>query len=121
MSIMMLRNILFSWLMLLVEVVHGQQAARNDDIQVAVEECRSIQKTLKAPAGMRASGDVPEADDITAAGHACDRLSKAISTSDPTKIQPAAAALRAILARLGMPPCITAGTTSGHGTGGLGI
>ena len=101
---MILRNVLFSWLMLLVEVVPGQQAARNDDVQASVEECRSIQMTLKARAQIQASGDAPSADDLTAAGHACDRLGEAIPTSDPAKIQPAAAALRAILARLGLPP-----------------
>jgi len=84
-------------------VVHSPQAAaRNDDIQVSVEECRTIQMTLNARP--RASGNVPAADDFTAAGHACDRLGKAISTSDPVKIQLEAAALRAILARLGLPP-----------------
>jgi hypothetical protein len=53
---------------------------------------------------MQASGDVPEGDNVTAVGHACNRLDKAISTSDPAKVRPAAAALRPILARLGLPP-----------------
>jgi hypothetical protein len=104
---MSLRRILFYYscfMLLLVEVVHGQQAAGKDDIQTSVKECRIIQMTLNARARMQASGDVPAEDDFTAAGQACNQLSKAISTSDPAKIQPAAAALRAILARLGLPP-----------------
>jgi Gram-negative bacterial TonB protein C-terminal len=64
-------------------MVHSQQATRNDDIEVSVEECRTIQMTLNART--RASGNVSAADDFTAAGQACDRLRKAISTSDPEK------------------------------------
>jgi TonB family protein len=83
-------------------VVHSPQAARNDDIQVSVAECRTIQMTLNAR--LRERGNVPAADDFTAAGHACDRLGKAISTADQVRIPLEAAALRAILARLGRPP-----------------
>ncbi len=107
---MKLRHVLFyscfvySCLVLPVEAVHGQQATRKDEVQVSVEECRTIQMTLNARARMQASGYVPAADDFTAAGRACDRLERAVSTSDPAKIQAEAAALRPIFARLGLPP-----------------
>jgi len=60
--------------------------------------------TLNARERMRASGDVPGDDDFTAAGKACDRLKKAMSTSDPEAVKTATASLRPILARLGRPP-----------------
>ena len=105
MILMSLRRVLYSCsVLLLLEVVHGQQAPGKDDIQISVKTCRIIQNTLDARERMRASGDVPGEDDFAAAGRACNRLTKAISTADPAKIQPAATALRAILARLGLPP-----------------
>jgi len=85
-------------------VVHGQQAASKDDIQTSVRECRTIQMTLSARARIQPSPGVPADDLFDAAGQACNDLSNAISTSDEAKIQPAAAALRPILARLGRPP-----------------
>src|SRR5271165_3993069 len=92
----------FSGLMLLlVQLVHGQQAAGKDDIQTSVKQCRTI---LNARAQIQASPDVPADDPFTVAGQACDQFSKAVASSDPAEIQSAAAALRPILARLGRPP-----------------
>jgi hypothetical protein len=107
---MKLRHVLFyscfvySCLMLPAKMVHGQQAARKDDVQVSVEECRIIQMTLNERARIMALGDVPSVDEFTSAGQACDGLGKAISSSDSAKIQAEAAALRPIFARLGLPP-----------------
>ena len=99
------RALFFSCFMLLmVEVVHGQRAASKDDVQTSVEECSAIQMTLDSRARIEPNRDIPADDPFTAAGQACDELSKAVSTSDLAKIQSATAALRPILARLGFPP-----------------
>src|ERR1039458_9174332 len=99
------RALFFSCFMLLmVEVVHGQRAASKDDIQTSVEECSTIQMTLASRARIEPDRDLPADDPFTGARQACDELDKAASTSDPAKIQSAAAALRPILARLGFPP-----------------
>ena len=91
-------------MLLLVDVVHGQQDVGNDDIQTSVKECRIIQRTLEARARLQPNRSAPTGDDHTAAGQACDRLNAAMSTSDPQQIQSAATNLRPILARLGMAP-----------------
>jgi hypothetical protein len=102
---MNLRNVfLYLCLMLLAQVLQSQQPADNDDVKASLKSCRVIQMTLNARERMRASGDIPEDDDFTAAGRACTRLDGALSTSDASKIQNAAKALRPILSRLGLPP-----------------
>jgi len=106
MTLMSLPRLLFfsCFMLLLVPVVHGQQAAGKDDIQTSVKECRIIQMGLDERARLQPSAKIPADDPHAAAGRACDELSQAISTSDAEKIQAAAAALRPILARLGLPP-----------------
>ena len=103
---MSLRRIIFfySCFMLLAELGHSEQATSKEDIQTSVKECRVIQMTLNTRARMQASGHFPADDQFIAAGQACNQLNQAISTFDPAKIQPAAASLRAILARIGLPP-----------------
>jgi len=99
------RLLFFScFVVLLVEAVHGQQAASKDDIQVSVKQCRIIQMGLNERARIQPARDIPADDPHIAAGQACDRLNEAISTSDQSDIESAAAALRPILARLGRPP-----------------
>ena len=103
---MSLRHVLgFSCFMLLLfKGVNGQQAAGNGDIQTSLKECRILQDTLPEWVRTQLRYNLPAEDDYTAAGKACSELSKAASTSEPAKIQSAAAALRPILARLGLPP-----------------
>src|SRR5271157_3107660 len=91
-------------LMLRTQVLQSQRSADSDDIKASQKSCRAVQMTLNARAWQRASGDVPGDDDFTAAGKACTQLDGALSTSDPSKIQSAARALRPILSRLGLPP-----------------
>lgn len=91
-------------MLLLVGVVHGQQNVGNDDLQTYVRECRIIYMVLQARDRQRAYGDVPENDDFVAAGRACNRLDKAISSSNPSEVRSAAADLRPILTRQGRPP-----------------
>ena len=104
---MSLRYCLVYWclMLLFVEALQGQQA-RVDDTQAFVNACQSIEKTLDVRTKfLKASRNVPlEEDDFTAAGQACNRLNNAISISDPAKTRLAVAALRAALARLGLPP-----------------
>ena len=80
------------------------EKAGTDDFQQWVKSCRIVGMTLAARERMRESGDVPGNDDFTAAGRACDRLTAAIATSDPSKIERAKQDLRSIFARLGVPP-----------------
>ena len=103
---MNLRSLLvYLCLILPAQVLQSQQSAENDDIiKASQKSCRVIQMTLNARARMRASGDIPGDDDFTAAAKACTRLDGALSTSDPSRIQNAAKALRPILSRLGLPP-----------------
>jgi hypothetical protein len=102
---MNLRHVLlYLCLILLAQVAQSQQSAVDDDIKASQKSCRVIQMTLNARARMRASGDVPGDDEFTAAADACTRLDGALSTSDPSKIQNAARALRPLLSRLGLPP-----------------
>jgi len=99
------RLLFFScFMLLLAEGGEAQQAAGKNDIQASVKECRTIQMTLDERARIQPNRDVPADDPFTAAGQACDQLSKAISDSGPAEIRSAAAALRPILARLGRPP-----------------
>lgn len=83
---------------------HGQGNASGDDVRISQQQCQIIRMVLSARERQRSKGDVPGNDDFTAAGQACDRLDSAVSSSDPGKIQSAAADLRPILARLGRPP-----------------
>jgi hypothetical protein len=85
-------------------VLLSQQSANDDDIKASQKSCRVVRMTLNARVRMRTSGDVPGDDDFTAAAQACGRLDEAVSTSDPSKIQSAARALRPILSRLGVAP-----------------
>ena len=102
---MSLRRVLLCLcLMLLAQALQSQQAADNDDIKASLKSCRVVEITLQARAWQRASGDVPGDDEFTAAGAACSRLKGAVATSDPSKIQNAAKALRPLLALLGTPP-----------------
>ena len=103
---MRLRNVLFysCFTLMLVQVTLSQQASNNDDIIASIRSCSIIRKTLSAQARLRPSADIPANDDFTAAGQACDRLDQAISSSEPGQTQSSAAALRPILARLGMAP-----------------
>jgi len=96
--------LLFLGLILLSQVLQSQQSADDDDIKASQKSCRVITMTVNARERMRASGDVPGDDDFSAGARACARLNKAISTSDPSKIESAARALRPILSRLGMAP-----------------
>jgi hypothetical protein len=98
------RLLFYSCFMLLIGVVHGQQSTSKDDIETSVKQCRSIQMGWNMAAGDRAGRDIPVNDSFPGAVQACDELNKAISASDPAKIQSAAAALRPILARLRKPP-----------------
>ena len=104
---MSLRYCLVYWclMLLFVEALQGQQA-RVDDTQAFVNACQSIEKKLDVRTKfLKASRNVPlEEDDFTAAGQACNRLNNAISISYPAKTRLAFAALRAALARLGLPP-----------------
>jgi hypothetical protein len=106
MTLMSLPRLLFvsCVVLLLIEVVHGQQAIAKDDIQVSVKQCRIIQLGLNERARIQPGRDIPADDPHIAAGRACERLNEAISTSDQADIQSAAATLRPILARLGRPP-----------------
>jgi len=102
---MSLRCILvYSWFMLLLVAELQSQQARKDDPHAFIEACRIIQMTLDTRARIQPSRKVPGKDDFTTAGQACNQLDKAISTSDPAKTQSAVAALRPLLARLGVPP-----------------
>jgi hypothetical protein len=103
---MSLRRIIFfySCVMVLVELGHSQQTTSKEDIQTSVKTCDVVQATLKTRASLQAKRRLPANDDFTAAGQACNQLNQSISTSDQAKIQTAAAALRAILARIGLPP-----------------
>jgi hypothetical protein len=96
--------LLFLCLILPAQVLRSQQSVGDDDINASQKSCRVIQMTLNARERMRASGDVPGDDDFTAGALACARLNEAISTSDPSKIESAARAVRPILSRLGMAP-----------------
>jgi len=96
--------LLFLCLILLSQVLQSQKSADDDDIKASQKSCHVIQMTLTARERMRASGDVPGDDDFAAGAQACARLNEAISTSDPSKIQGAARALRPILSRLGLAP-----------------
>ena len=100
------RRVLFysCFVMLLVEMVHGQQVASNDDVKASLQSCSVIRQSLSARARFRPNAEVPANDDHTAADQACNQLEKAVSSSDPQQIEPAAANLRPILARLGMAP-----------------
>jgi len=99
------RRVLFysCFVMLLVEMVHGQVAS-NDDVKASLQSCSVIRQSLSARARFRPNAEVPANDDHTAADQACNQLEKAVSSSDPQQIEPAAANLRPILARLGMAP-----------------
>lgn len=103
---MILPRLLFysCFMLLLVEVVHGQQSTSKDDIEISVKQCHYLQIGFNMAAEERARRDIPANDPTIAALQACDELNKAISVSDPAKIQSAAAALRPILARLRKPP-----------------
>jgi len=89
---------------LLAGLVCAQQDESDADAQTSLKGCRIIRMTLNARERMRASGDVPSDDEFTTARKGCDRLEKAMSSSDPGTIKVAAASLRPLLARLGMPP-----------------
>lgn len=91
--------------LLLAGCIHGQQNIVNDDIRTYVNECRKIEMVLGARERHREPGDVFEPDDdFTVAGENCGRLQAALSASDPANVRSATAALRPILARLGLPP-----------------
>ena len=107
-----LRVLFYSCLvLLLVEVLHGQQATSNDDIKFYHCSCSVIQRALSTRTRMGVGG---ADDDYTAAAVACDSLKKAVDTSDPQQIQSAATNLHSILRpilwdvgcipRLGMAP-----------------
>jgi hypothetical protein len=97
-----LRVLVYScFVLMLVEVLHGQQATSNDDIKASLQSCSVIQQALSARTHMGAGG---ADDDHTAASQACDQLERAVSSSEPQQVQSAARNLRPILARLGMAP-----------------
>jgi len=97
-----LRVLFYScFVLLLVEVLHGQQAASNDDIKASLQSCSVIQQAMSARAQV---GVAPADDDHTAADQACNQLERAIASSEPQQVQSAATSLRPILARLGMAP-----------------
>src|SRR6516165_1938021 len=97
-----LRVLVYScFVLLLVEVLHGQQAASNDDIKASLQSCSVIQQAMSARAQV---GVAPADDDHTAADQACNQLERAIASSEPQQVQSAATSLRPILARLGMAP-----------------
>ena len=107
-----LRVLLYSCLvLLLVEVLHGQQATSNDEFKFYRCSCSVIQRALSTRTRMGVGG---ADDDYTAAAVACDSLKKAVDTSDPQQIQSAATNLHSILRqilwdvgclpRLGMAP-----------------
>jgi hypothetical protein len=87
-----------------VQAALSQQTASNDDIKASLGSCGVIQQTLDARTRLDPGRGVPSNTDYNAAGQVCDRLNKAISSSDPQQIQSEAASLRPILARLGMAP-----------------
>lgn len=89
---------------LLNGLVHAQSEAGNDDIQIYLKQCRIIRRVLSARERTTVSGDVPKNDDYTVAGKGCDRLDKALSTSDAEQIRSAAEQLRPSFAILGEPP-----------------
>ena len=89
------------YVLLVVEMAHGQQSARNHDIEESVESCSAVTAAMTA----RAKMGIGRADsDHAALMQACNQLEKAIASSDPGEIQSAAINLRPILARLGMAP-----------------
>lgn len=94
----------FCFMSAVAQNLYSQEAAENGDIQASLKSCRVIQMSLNARDRMRASGDVPEDDDFTAASRACSRLDAAISTSDSTTIQSATNDLRPLLAGLALSP-----------------
>ncbi len=100
---MSLRNVAFysCYVLLVIEMAHGQQSASNHDIDGSVESCRAVQAAMSARAGMGIGG---ADNDHTALLQDCNQLEKAIASSDPGEIQSAAMNLRPILARLGMAP-----------------
>ncbi len=93
-----------SFMLLIAQGFYGQNAADSDDVRISLRSCRVVEMTLNARTRMRATGDVPEDDDFTAAAKACDQLNRAISTSDASQIQAAAKSLHAKLSQLGLPP-----------------
>jgi len=107
-----LRVLFYScFVLLLVEVLHGQQATSNDDRKLYHCSCSIIQRHVSTRTRMGVGG---ADDDYTAAAVACDSLKKAVDTSDPQQIQSAATNLHSILRpilwdvgclpRLGMAP-----------------
>jgi len=97
-----LRVLFYScFVLLLIEVLHGQQAASNDDIKASLQSCSVIQQAMSARTRMGIGG---ADDDHTAALQACNQLEKAVASSELQQIQSAAKNLRPILARLGMAP-----------------
>lgn len=89
----------------LAAYVSGQQNVDDADLQTYVHECRKIDMVLGARERHRQPGDEFDPDDdFTVAGQKCNQLQAALSASDKAKVQSAVAALRPILARLGLPP-----------------
>jgi len=83
----------------------GQQNAADDDLRTYLQQCRTIDMVLGARGRHREAGDEFDSnDDFTVAVQKCNQLQAALSASDKANVQSAAAALRPILARLGMPP-----------------
>ncbi|HUI82711.1 MAG TPA: hypothetical protein VL240_00725 [Candidatus Binatia bacterium] len=79
----------------------AQQTASSDDIQASLRSCRIVKLTLQA---RERRDNESTSDNFASAGQACERLNAAVATSDPKRIQSAAAELRPLLARLAMPP-----------------
>lgn len=89
----------------LTACVGAQENLADPDLQTYVHQCRTIGMVLAAREQHRRPGDEFDADDnFTVAGEKCTQLQTALSVSDNAKVQSAVAALRPILARLGLPP-----------------
>ena len=75
------------------------------DLRTYVQQCRTIDMVLGARDRHRQPNDEFDPnDDFTVAGQQCNQLQAALSESNKAGVQSAEAALRPILARLGMPP-----------------
>ncbi len=89
----------------LTAYVGAQQKLDDSDLQIYVHQCQTIGMVLGAREQHRRPGDEFDANDnFTVAGEKCTQLQTALSVSDNAKVQSAVAALRPVLARLGLPP-----------------